>query len=362
MEDIEERFELEEQYRANRWRKLTVIGILFILVFIVTGWALSYSESDLGFFDCYGYVINHILGKTYPAGSPEWAYDYNIWKFDVPRVLMAITIGGGLAICGVAMQSLMNNPLAEPYTAGISDGACFGAVAAIVMGFGKATFGDSMGLVITAFVCGLIPAFVIIFLSRVVRLSPATAILIGIALSYLFSGLESAVMVMTDPDTLKQAYLWQIGSLSKVNWTQTEIAVVVTLICTVFLAYCSNKLNLLSLGDDSAKSLGLNVDNFRTLTMIVISITVASTVSFVGIVGFVGLVAPHMMRMIIGGDNKYLIPASFLTGALFIQIADTLAHNAFDPELRLGLLVSIIGAPVFLYIILKRKKNYGEEL
>ena len=362
MNEADERFELEEQYRADQWKKLIVILILALSLFIVTGLALSYSEDSLSIFDCYRYVFDHIMGKTYEVGTDDWVHDYNIWKFDVPRVIMAIAVGGGLAICGVAMQSLMNNPLAEPYTAGISDGACFGAVAAIVLGFGKATFGDSMGLVTSAFICGLIPAIIIIFLSRVVRLTPATAILIGIAMSYLFSGLESAVMVMTDPDTLKQAYLWQIGSLSKVNWTQTEIAITVTLICSAFLAYCSNKLNLLSLGDDSAKSLGLNVDNFRTLTMIVVSITVASTVSFVGIVGFVGLVAPHMLRMLIGGDNKFLIPASFLTGALFVQIADTIAHNAFTPELRLGLLVSIIGSPIFLYIILKKKKNYGEEL
>ncbi len=354
--------ELDEQYRSYLWRKIALIIVLAVALFIVSGWAMSASEQGLGFFECYGYIWDHITGKTYQPGTDEWVHAYNVWNFDAPRILMAIIVGGGLAICGVAMQSLMNNPLADPYTMGVSDGACFGAVAAIVMGFGTATLGQSMGLVVSAFIAGLIPAFIIIALSRVVNMTPATAILVGIALSYIFSGLESAIMVATDPDTLREAFLWQIGSLSKVNWDMTHLAGIVVLISTGIMLACSRKFNLLMLGDDSAKSLGLDVDNFRTLIMTVVAIAIAATVSFVGIVGFVGLVAPHIIRLIIGGDNKYLIPASFLFGAFMIQLADSIAHNYFYPELRVGLIASMIGAPIFLYIILKKKKNYGEAL
>ena len=194
-------------------------------------------------------------------------------------------------------------------------------------------------------------------------MTPATAILVGIALSYIFSGMEAALMVSTDADTLKAAYLWQIGSLNGIVWNECIIPTAVAIISVVFLVLSSNKLNLLALGDDSAVSLGLNVNTFRTVTMIVVSITVASIVSFVGIIGFVGLVAPHLIRLIIGGDNKFLIPTSFLTGAIFIQIADLLSRTLIMPEeLRVGLIASIIGAPIFLYVILKRKKNYGEAL
>lgn len=360
--EMEEQIGIEEQYRSSLMRKFIVLGVALVALFIVSGWALTMSEDGLGFFECWGYIFRHIAGHTYEAGTDGWMYDYNIWKFDVPRILMAIIVGGGLAVCGVAMQAIMNNPLADPYTMGISDGAVFGAVAAIVMGFGTATLGDSLGLITSAFFGGLIPAVTLILLARAVSMSPATAILVGIALSYIFSGLESAIMVSTDPDTLKAAYLWQIGSLSQVDWMEVKMAAVITLIGAGFLLFSSRKLNLLSLGDDTAKSLGLNVDNFRTVVMIAVAVVVASTVSFVGIVGFVGLVAPHIIRLLIGADNKFLMPISLVTGAFFIQLADSIAHNFFYPELRVGLIISIIGAPLFLYIILRKKKNYGEAL
>ncbi|MBE6527387.1 MAG: iron ABC transporter permease [Thermoplasmata archaeon] len=354
---------IEETYMAYRFRKILLIIGLSVLLFVFTFYALSFNGMDIGFADCISYVFNHIFGTTYDKESPEWMEDYILWKMYVPRVVMAIVAGASLAICGVAMQSLMNNPLADPYTVGISDGACFGAVASIVMGASAATVASSAGLVVSAFICGLIPAVIIIMLSTVVRLTPATSILIGVALSYIFSGMEAMLMVTTDADTLKNAYLWQIGSLDKVVWDNLVIPTVVVIVCSVYLIITSNKLNLLSLGDDSATSLGLDVKTFRTLTMIIVSVTVAAVVSFVGIIGFVGLVAPHMIRLIIGGDNKYLIPVSMLAGALFLQVADIISRTAIAPEeLRVGLIASIIGAPIFLYIILKRKRNYGEAL
>ncbi len=355
--------DLQAQYRSYIWRKILLIVVLVFALIVVTGIALSANSHDVNLWDCYRYIIDHIAGRTYERGTDDWQIDYMLWNRYLPRVVMAIIAGGALAICGVAMQSLMNNPLADPYTVGISDGACFGAVAAIVMGFGTATLGQSMGLVTSAFVCGLIPALIIIFLSRVVNLTPATSILIGVALSYIFSGLESAIMVTTDTDTLSAAYLWQIGSLNGMTWNKVLLPFVLSLLCSVVLMLSSHKLNLLALGDDSATSLGLNVDNFRTLLMVIVSVAVASIVSFCGIIGFVGLVAPHIIRLIVGGDNKYLIPASLITGALFVQLADLIARTVIAPdELRVGLIMSIIGAPVFLYIILKRKRSYGEAL
>ncbi len=359
VEEIEGGF--EETYMAYRFRKILLIIGLAVLLFVFSFYALSFNGMGLDTFQCMEYVFNHIMGVKYST-STERINDYMLWTQYVPRVVMAIIAGASLAICGVAMQSLMNNPLADPYTVGISDGACFGAVSAIVMGASTATVVSSAGLVTSAFLCGLIPALIIIALSNVVRLTPATAILIGVALSYIFSGLEAMVMVTTDADTLKAAYLWQIGSLKDIMMENIYIPAAVSIVCSVFLIFSSSKLNLLSLGDDSAVSLGLDVNTFRTITMVVVSVTVAAIVSFVGIIGFVGLVVPHILRMLVGGDNKYLIPVSILAGGLFLQIADVLARTLASPELRVGLIASMIGAPVFLFIILKRKRNYGEAL
>ena len=352
---------LEREYGSFVLRKVAVIAILAAAVFVVTGLALSINALGLGFFDSYRYVIEHILGAEYPFNSPEWNNDYVMWNVYTPRIVMGIVAGTGLALSGVVMQSLMNNPLADPYTTGISDGACFGAVAAIVMGMSFASVADSLGIVVNAFVCGLIPALIIVVLSSAVRLTPATAILVGIALSYIFSGFETVIMVGTDAETLQEAYLWQIGTLNGATWTSCGISLAITAVCTVFMMLMSRNLNLLSLGDDSATSLGLNVDHFRTLCMLMISVTIACTVSFCGIIGFVGLVAPHIVRMAVGADNKYLIPASILAGIVFIQLADMVSRTVISPdELRVGVIAAIIGAPFFLYVILKRKKSYGE--
>ncbi|MBR2254672.1 MAG: iron ABC transporter permease [Candidatus Methanomethylophilaceae archaeon] len=351
--------DLEEQYGRYTRRKVVLIAVLAVLAVVMIGLSLSFN-GRVGFVDSLAYFFKHIFGATYDVGTPEWVDDYAVWTVYTPRVLIAIITGAGLAACGVVMQALLNNPLADPYTTGLSDGACFGAVAAIVMGFTFSGVAESMGIVTNAFLGGLVPALVIIFLSRVVTMSPAVTILIGVALSYLFSGLEMLMMVSTDADTLKNAFLWQIGSFTDTAWSDLTIPFVVVAVSSAVMFAMSRKLNLLALGDDSASSLGLDVDNFRTLLMVVVAVSVASMISFSGIIGFVSLVIPHAIRMLIGGDNRYLIPASMAAGAVFLMVADLLSRVVVYPdELRVGLIASIIGSPIFLYMIL-RKRRYGE--
>ncbi len=354
--------QLETDYSRQTLRKVLLVSGLTVLIVTFAAFSLTVNGRDIGFFETCSYIINHILGTEYEYRSVEWYDDFMIWNIYLPRVCLGVFLGVGLSICGVAMQSVMNNPLADSYTTGISDGACFGAVMAVVTGFALSSISSSMGVVTNAFVCGLVPAFILIALSSMMKMSPATSILVGVALSYIFSGLESAIMVATDADTLKEAYLWQIGSLGDImSWDQCYIPISVTVLGSAAIWMCSNKLNLLSLGDDSAKSLGLDVRMFKAIVMIIVSVIVASLVSFVGIIGFVGLVAPHVIRMVIGGNNRFLIPASALFGSFLILVADLISRTAIAPdELRLGVIVSMIGSPIFLYIIFSRKKSYGE--
>ncbi len=353
---------LEGQYAGGTRRKLLLIAVLLILIIAVAGYALTVNSLDLGILDCYGYVFNHILGTEYTYLSTDWYNDYFLWNAYLPRIVLGIFLGAGLAVCGVAMQAVMNNPLADAYTTGVSDGACFGAVAAIITGYGFSSLTGSLGIVTSAFIGGLVPAIILIVLSNVVRMSPATMILVGVALSYIFSGMETSIMVLADADSLKEAYLWQIGSLENiVSWNQCTIPAVISLVCVIVLWACSNKLNLLTLGDDSAQSLGLDVQTFKTIVMVIVSVCVAALVSYVGIVGFIGLVAPHLVRMVVGGNNRYVIPASAMAGSLLILVADLISRTVIAPdELRVGIIISMIGAPIFLYIILSRRKGYGE--
>ena len=360
----EKKTEMEEAYGRYTFRKVILILVFIVATFILAGLSLSLNNlDDVGIIESYDYLFKHIAGARYDriTDNANWINDWNIWNQYAPRVCIAIICGAGLAVCGVAMQSLLKNPLADPYTIGISDGACFGAVAAIVTGASLSSLSSSMGIVTNAFICGMVPAAIVILLTRVVHMTPATTILVGVAISYVFSGLETTIMVATDPETLKQAYLWQIGSFSKFNWDKCVLPFILTAIGSVVLMISSRNLNLLALGDDSATSLGLNVDTFRTIIMVVVAIMVAGLVSFVGIIGFVGLVAPHMVRMVIGGDNRYLLPASLSAGAAFMLLADIISRTAISgDELRVGLIASMIGAPIFLYMIVKKKKGYGE--
>lgn len=361
MSDAEDRVEaLEAQYSRYTSRKILLTAALIAGIFVMMGVTLMFNGREVGFLDSLTYFFGHIAGASYEVGTDGWADDYAIWTVYAPRMIMAIVTGAGLASCGVVMQALLSNPLADPYTTGLSDGACFGAVAAIVMGFTLSDVSASMGVVTNAFIGGLIPAVIIILISRVIVMSGAVAILIGVALSYLFSGMETLIMVSTDADTLKNAYLWQIGTFTGTTWGELLIPTAAVVFASIFMIIVSRRLNLLSLGDDSAESLGLDVDNFRTLCMIVVAVSVAAMISFSGIIGFVGLVIPHLIRMLVGGDNRYLIPASMAGGALFLMVADLLSREVIYPdELRVGLIASVIGSPIFLYMIVK-KKRYGE--
>lgn len=353
---------LEGRYASDSKTKIAFMGACAVVILIIAGIALSINGRDLGFMESYRVLIDHVLGKTYELHSVEWIDDYMMWNVYLPRVIMGIAVGAGLAMCGVAMQSIMNNPLADSYTTGVSDGACFGAVAAIVTGFTFSSTLGSMGIMVNAFIGGLVPAFILIGLSNIIRMSPATMILVGIALSYIFSGMETMIMVTTDADTLKNAYLWQIGSLGDIaSWDKCVIPTCIVIVSGIVLWLCSSRLNLLALGDDSAKSLGLDVRTFKTIVMVIASLSVAVLVSYVGIIGFIGLVAPHAARMILGGNNRYVIPASALLGSMLVLVADLIARTVISPEeLRVGVIISMIGAPIFLYLILSKKKSYGE--
>ncbi|MBQ8180038.1 MAG: iron ABC transporter permease [Candidatus Methanomethylophilaceae archaeon] len=358
VEDVES---IKEGYRKYLLRKTLFIVGCCIIVFALAGVACTLGNRDIGFLEVYQIIWEHIQGVSYEPGSPEWWDDYSVVNIRLPRIVMAIIAGMGLAIGGVAMQSIMSNPLADPYTTGISSGACFGAVTALIMGFSFSSILGQYGIVTNAFVCSLVPALAMIFISRISRTSPATLILAGTALSYIFNALTTLIMITADDEKLQTAYLWQIGSFEDAMWSEIPLMLVVTVIGSIFLIFTANKLNLLILGDESAKSLGLDASKYRTLCLIALSVVTASVISFTGIIGFVGLVVPHIVRMILGSDNKFLVPASMALGAVVLLAADLVGRTLTEVgELPVGLIMSFIGGPVFLYIILRQKKGYGE--
>ncbi|WP_400203454.1 FecCD family ABC transporter permease [Candidatus Methanomassiliicoccus intestinalis] len=353
-----EKAQLKEEYHGYVFKKIIFIIFCCLVVLIVAGIAATLGGRDIGFFEVYELIYNHLCGVSYPSGSVEWWDDYAVWNIRLPRIIMAVIAGVALAVGGVAMQSVMNNPLADPYTTGISSGACFGAIAALVMGLTISSVLGQYGIVTNAFLCGLVPALIIIFISRYSNGSPATMILAGTAISYVFNALNTLVLVSSDADDISAAYLWQIGSLDGASWGDLPLMFVITLMGSVFIGLSARKLNVLTLGDNSAKSLGLDAANFRMILLILLSVMTAAIVCYTGIIGFVGLVAPHIVRMVIGADNRYLIPASMAFGAALLLSADVIARVIVSPSsLPVGVIMAFLGGPLFLYLILKKKKE-----
>ena len=349
---------MKDEYHRYTGRKILFISLCALTIVCAGGYALTLGVREIGFLETFGIIWNHLTGVGYDLHSDGWWDDFVLWEDRLPRVVVAVIAGAGLAIGGAAMQSVVKNPLADPYTTGISSGAVLGITAAIVLGTSIGSFGSNYGMVLNAFVFGLVPTAVAIAVTKMSNASPATIILAGTAMSYLLNAASTLLLVTAEAGKIQEAFLWQVGTLEWVVWDDVPLMFVITLVGGIVLLFFSRQLNLLLFGDKSAKSLGLDVDNFRLIVLLILSLATASIVSFVGIIGFVGLVSPHIVRMFIGSDNRFVIPASALFGAAFLLVADLIARTVIAPgELPVGVIMSFIGGPIFLILIIKSRKG-----
>ncbi len=349
--------QMVSEYHRAIAKKLALLAVSIAGIVLFIGLLSLSNFEGIGLKETYSIIWNHICGNEYPLRSTEWWADRYIWNTAMPHALAAVIAGAGLAVCGTMMQSMMSNPLADPYSTGISSGACFGAVAAIIVGITMTSVTGEMGIVTNAFIGALIPALLIVFLSQRIHMTPATLILLGTAISYFFNSMITYMMVTTDADTLKSAYMWQIGNLDGTTWSSLPIMFAATLIGSIAVMMVSNKLNVMTLGENSAISLGVDVQKFRTYCLILMSVMTAAIVSFTGIIGFIGLVAPHIVRMVIGSDNRFVAPISMAVGALLLLIADYIAFELSD--IPVGVIMSIIGSPVFFALIIYQSRKPG---
>ncbi len=267
----------------------------------------------------------------------------------------AIVCGFALAISGAAMQSMLKNPLADPYTMGISSGAGFGAALALLLGIELFSGG---GVVVNAFIFAVLPAAVIMFLSKFRQATPTMMILCGTSLMYLFNAITQLFMLVADPESMSAVYTWMVGSVNGVTYSNVLIMAVVTILGSVYVQAMAGQLNVMGLGDDSAKTMGVNVERRRLIVMLVVTLVAASVVSFTGIIGFVGLVAPHIVRSLLGSDNRYLVPAAGVFGSVLLMASDVVARTIVAPQmLPVGVVTACLGGPLFMYLILRSSKE-----
>ncbi|MBQ8179196.1 MAG: iron ABC transporter permease [Candidatus Methanomethylophilaceae archaeon] len=339
------------RYRSFQNRKWVFIAVCMAVTALVSAFAITVGAYDLSIAEVYSIIWAHITSAVY---DPDM--DYIVVTLRSPRVVVAIVAGIGLAVAGVVMQSTLLNPLADPYTTGISSGASFGATLAMTLGLTVAS--GQYAIVINAFVFSLIPMMAILSIARIKRASPTTMIMAGIAIMYVFNACTTVMMLWADPNDMDAVYEWQVGSVSKNIWDEIPLMVAVTVAGTIVMQLLSRKLNVLSTGDESARSLGMNVDQMRTLNLLVVSMMTAAIVSFTGLIGFVGLVAPHIARLFVGPDNRFLIPASAALGAALLVCADLLGRVVIAPSvLPVGVIMSFIGGPMFLWLMLRGRSR-----
>lgn len=342
-----------EDYGRYVWRKWLFIVICIAVAFVVGGFSLTVGPYDIGFIQSYQIVWDHLIGDI-----SDTTLDFVVMEYRMPRILVGLIAGAGLAVGGAVMQSALRNPLADSYTTGVSSGAGFGAALAIVMGTTLAV--GEYAIVVNAFVFSMLPTLVIIAVSRMRSASQTTMIMAGIAIMYIFNAMTTVIKLMADPEDLASLYRWQVGSLASAGWEEIPLMFVVVLVGCIALQLISKELNALSTGDESAKALGVDADRLRILCLVIVAVITASVVSFTGLIGFVGLVAPHMVRLVIGPNNRYLIPASAIFGAALLTVADLVGRTILSPTvIQVGVITAFLGGPLFLWLIIRRK---GEAL
>ena len=335
-------------FNSSLMMKYLFIAACAVVIIIVTSIAITVGAVDIGFIEVYEIIWDHLTGNITSD------YDYIVFDMRLPRVVAGIIGGAGLAICGVIMQSVLKNPLADPYTTGVSSGASFGATIAMTVGITAAL--GSQSSVILAFVFSLVPTVVIAMMSRFSNASPTTVIMAGIGIMYIFNAMTTVMMLWADSSALNQIFYWQTGSLALIDgWVSIPVMFIVVTIGIILSMLISGKLNVLATGDDSAKALGINADRMRLLCLILTGIVSAAVVSFTGLIGFVGLVTPHIVRMFIGADNRYLVPACAFFGAALMLVADVVGRVIIYPSaLPVGVVMSFLGGPIFLWMVLRR--------
>ena len=278
-----------------------------------------------------------------------------IWRLRMPRVALSVLVGAALAVSGAAYQSIFRNSLTDPYVLGISSGASLGAAVAILLGLHAVPWGIGGCALLTA----LLTVLLIYRIASIGnRLHTATLLLTGVSFTFLITAVISFLMVLRQ-DKMESIIFWTMGSFASATWTDVALVAPVALVGIAAVLFYSKDLNLLLAGSETAQSLGVDVERVKRRLLFFTTLMVAFAVSSCGVIGFVGLVVPHCVRLLWGTDNRRVVPYSVFVGGLFLLLCDTLARTVLRPaELPVGSLTALVGAPFFIYLLHKSKKQY----
>jgi len=356
-------------YHAGRLKKIVLLAGLTALLLAAIVHAISSGSVPISVHDTVVVIaqgLQDVLSQLFPPldsviipppDNPQAALI--VFGFRFPRILLAVLTGLSLAVAGTVMQGLLRNPLVSPFTLGLSSAASFGAAVAIVIGpafLGTvfASTGDNVFIIFMAFLFGWLSMLLVYGISRSRGTSQSMLILAGVVIGYIFQAGVLGMKYISSNDRLRDLVVWLMGGMWGASWNAVIILTPLCLGCFIVLELMAWDLNTLASGDDVAKSMGINVERLRLTGLMIATFAASCCLAFTGIIGFIGLMAPHICRMLIGNDHRYLIPCSALLGASILLISDTVARTIASPvEIPVGIIMYLIGGFFFLFLILR---------
>jgi iron complex transport system permease protein len=344
----------EKYLRSSKRRGLAIVAVIIVtIVTVFTTLAVGNLGQDLG----------EIFKALFTLDTSTVAGRY-VWLIDMPMIVIALIVGAGLSLSGTVMQCILKNPLASPYTLGLSSAAAFGAAFAIIFldsgnsSTGSIAISNPYVTMACAFLFSMVATGAILLMTKLTNVSAETMVLSGIAIGAIFSAGLSLMQYFADSVQLSAMVSWSFGDLNHSDWYWDLIMLLILLPIAVYFVFRRWDLNSLDAGDEVAKGLGVNTERFRTLALLITAFLSAMLVSRYGVIAFIGLIGPHIARMIVGSDHRYLIPMSMAMGGCILLLANCVAANVVRPMvLPVGLLTSLLGGPMFIYLLARRYRR-----
>ena len=346
---------LGEEYRQKNQKRIYMM-LVSLLLMVLMGYCFTTLGMSVSFDQAFTALFAWAAG-TLDEG-PQAGLNKIIVLLRLPRILLAIIAGCGLALSGAIMQSITRNYLVSPFTLGVSSAAAFGASICIVFGTGG-FFQSNVGIVCCAFVAACSCGIIVYGIAQQVGIRPTVLVLVGIALNYFFSALTAVLEFFADENKLAAVVQWTFGSFNRANWDNIVVASIIVAGGLFWIMFFCLQLNAIAANDDEAVcSLGIDPARLRIMSGLVAVLMTATIISFTGVIGFVGLIAPHMARLLIGSDHQFYLPFSCIVGAALLLLADTAGRLILYPvSIPVGIIISFLGVPLFVHLILRKGKD-----
>lgn len=338
----------------NKRKFLIQLCLLVIVLLFAVTVSLCFGAAPIPISDTFSILMHKLFGISNEQFSNISISSINIvWTMRMPRVLLAVFVGAGLSLSGIVLQGTVQNPLAEPYLLGISSGAVLGATISVVGGFLAASS-------ILAFVGSLLATVLVLALAGIKsKMTSSKLILSGVVINAMFTAASNFILSFKgDGDSALLIRYWTMGSLTKAKWDNILFPIITVVAISLFFLTQYRVLNTLLIGEEAARTLGINLAFYRGIYLVIMAFLVGILVASCGTIGFVGLIIPHIIRALVGSDHRKVVPLSLITGAIFLVIADAIARSLIkNADIPIGIITALIGAPLFAYMIIK--KNYG---